>query len=125
MKFSEALALMEQGEVLIGSDGYTYRVRNEELQYIGDGSGKWLGDDVTDLTHMLQITYEKYEKPVDWSKVEVDTKILVSDSRDDKSFVKRHFAKYRDGIVWVWNDGGTSWTSNFTTPWKYARLPKE
>ena len=36
---------------------------------------------------------EYVEPPVDWSKVAVDTPILVRDSREE-AWTKRHFAKY-------------------------------
>lgn len=54
---------------------------------------------------------EEYEEPeADWSKVEVDTPILV---RTDETtpWVRRYFAKYEDGIVFVWNLGRTSWSA--------------
>lgn len=69
---------------------------------------------------------EEYEEPeVDWSKVEVDTPILVR-TVEGAEWTKRHFAKYEDGMVYVWTNGKTSWTlSNTTccmTPWNYAKL---
>lgn len=52
-----------------------------------------------------------WEKPVDWSNVEVDTPILV---RDDEEFnwKRRHFAKYENGKVYAFIDGATSWTTD-------------
>lgn len=42
---------------------------------------------------------QEYVKPtVDWSKVPVDTKILVRDSEDGR-WEKRHFARYKNNIV--------------------------
>ena len=68
----------------------------------------------------------EYEEYVDWSKVPVDTKILV---RDSESYMWRaaHFAKFTDGIVHAFLDGRTSFTGRgFATPgWKYAKLYKE
>ena len=63
--------------------------------------------------------YEKYAE-TDWSKVEVDTPILVRDTEDD-DWHKAHFAKYKDREVRAWI-GGTSWTSKETYAWKYAKL---
>ena len=51
---------------------------------------------------------EYVEPPVDWSKVAVDTPILVRDS-EKESWRKRHFAKYENGIVYAWGNGTTSW----------------
>lgn len=66
---------------------------------------------------------EDYGEPeVDWSKVEVDTPILVRNSENAKWF-KRHFAKYENGLVYTWKDSRTSWTAyNMTTAWNYAKL---
>ena len=50
------------------------------------------------------------QKEVDWSKVKVDTPVLVRSCETD-SWHKRHFAKYEDGEVYVFASGFTSWTS--------------
>ena len=76
---------------------------------------------------MLQMLWllEEYEEPeTDWSKVEVDTPILV---RTDEAtqWVRRYFAKYEDGIVYVWNLGRTSWSATNdkdVSAWLYAKL---
>ena len=66
---------------------------------------------------------EYVEPPVDWSKVPVDTPILVRFSGYDKDFVKRHFAKYDNGHVYAWINGTTSWTANGKSDtWTYAKL---
>lgn len=73
---------------------------------------------------MLQTIWllEDYEEPeVDWSKVEVDTPILVRYS-ENLCWIKRHFAKYKNGKVYAWVDGGTSWTTVDYNNWKYAKL---
>ena len=54
---------------------------------------------------------EYVESPVDWSKVAVDTPILVRDS-EEEAWRKRHFAKYENGIVYAWIAGETSWSAN-------------
>ena len=66
---------------------------------------------------------EYVEPPVDWSKVAVDTPILVRFSGDDKDWVKRHFARYDNGHVRAWINGNTSWTANGKSDtWTYAKL---
>ena len=73
------------------------------------------------LLTILWLDEEYKEDPeVDWSKVEVDTPILVSTSGQDWSH--RHFAEYRDGRVCAFDGGATSWTSNVSTGWEYAKL---
>lgn len=60
---------------------------------------------------------------VDWSKVKVDTPILVSN--DNKEWIKRYFARYEDGNVYGWLNGKTSWTATGELSighWNYAKL---
>ena len=69
--------------------------------------------------------YKEPEEPeTDWNKVKVDTPILVR-TVEGADWVKRNFAKYEGGMVYVWNNGKTSWTAldnECVTPWKYAKL---
>lgn len=64
---------------------------------------------------------EYVESPVDWSKVAVDTPILVRDY-DYQDWLKRHFAKFENGVVFSWANGSTSWSNKHTTCWKQAKL---
>lgn len=60
---------------------------------------------------------------VDWSKVSVDTPVLVSN--DNKEWVKRYFARYEDGNVYCWLSGKTSWTAICELSighWNYTKL---
>lgn len=60
---------------------------------------------------------------VDWSKVEVDTPVLVSN--DNKEWIKRYFARYEDGNVYCWLSGKTSWTAICELSighWDYTKL---
>lgn len=47
---------------------------------------------------------------VDWSKVEVDTPIFVRNSIAE-TWKCRYFAEYKDGKVYTWRDGKTSWSN--------------
>ena len=68
---------------------------------------------------------EEYEEPeIDWSKVEVDTPIMVKNSEYEE-WLKRHFAKYGNGKVYAWQLGCTSWTENIMTDWDYAKLAED
>ena len=75
------------------------------------------------MLQMLWLLEDYEESEVDWSKVEVDTPILVKNS-EDKMWRKRHFAKYENGDVYAWVDGQTSWTGADEIKWKYAKLAK-
>lgn len=77
--------------------------------------------DACKLRQMLWLL-EDYEEPeTDWSKVKVDTPMLVRDYEDQK-WERRHFAKYEDGAIFTWGGGETSWTSGCMIRWKYAKL---
>lgn len=77
------------------------------------------------ISRQLLWYLEEYEEPeVDWSQVEVDTPILVRNS-EDKMWRKRHFAKYKNGNVYAWSGGQTSWTENYMASWKYAKLAED
>lgn len=64
----------------------------------------------------------EYLGVVDWESVEVDTPILVSD--DGVQWCRRHFAGYKNGKVWAFYYGTTSWSNNCEKDhyWKYAKL---
>lgn len=69
--------------------------------------------------------FTEYKEPeVDWSKVKVDTPILVKDILKSE-WIKRYFAKYENGRVYVWKEGKTSWSAvneHDVNLWKYAKL---
>lgn len=79
--------------------------------YCGDNADKWANS-------------EYVEPPVDWSKVAVDTPILVRNSAN-LEWIKRYFAKYENGSVYAWSYGATSWSSEGrTVAWGLAKLPE-
>lgn len=76
----------------------------------------------TNLNQYLSIAEEL--GIVDWSKVAVDTPVLVRDFEEMK-WGKRYFAFFKDGKVYTWNGGVTSWTCenpNCVMSWVYAKL---
>ena len=117
---------------IVGGDGtYVYVTKNKP--FIFSGMYKANGDkyrcieiisgtspsleacDVINIAEELDI--------VDWSKVKVDTPILVSN--DNKEWIKRYFARYEDGNVYGWLNGKTSWTATGELSighWNYAKL---
>ena len=82
---------------------------------------KCLGCNVDGLNWL----FSEYKEPeIDWSKVKVDTPILVRNN-EDKEWVNRYFAEFADGKVYAWVSGATSWTVDDeydVTFWKYAKL---
>ena len=69
--------------------------------------------------------FSEYKEPeVDWSKVKVDTPILIRED-EGNPWLKRYFAKFEGGKVYAWNGGKTSWSIEDKTDmlsWKYAKL---
>lgn len=60
----------------------------------------------------------------DWNAVEVDTKVFVRDSESD-NWIPRYFSEYKNGKVYTFPDGATSFSS--TSPgmrpyWHHAKL---
>lgn len=70
------------------------------------------------------IDVAEYLGIVDWSKIAVDTPILVKDDYDDK-WEKAYFAKYEDEMIYAWNNGRTSFSARSeddTFIWDRAKL---
>nr|DAV45566.1 MAG TPA: hypothetical protein [Caudoviricetes sp.] len=73
-----------------------------------------------------QIDIGEYIGIIDWSKVPVDTPILVKDDCDDK-WEKAYFAKHEDEMIYAWNNGRTSFSArnkDDTFIWDRAKLAK-
>ena len=54
---------------------------------------------------------------------EVDKKILVRN--DEDVWFRRYFAYYHDGLIFAFDNAGTSWSEKLTSPWKYAKPAEE
>ena len=97
----------------------TYRANVFEF-YKGENS-------LSGCYYTSQIARMEFKEVVDWSKVTVDTKVLVSD--DGKEWSRRHFAKYEDGKVYCFDSGTTSFSvqddDSDINGWKYAKLYQE
>lgn len=73
----------------------------------------------------------EYEEPsIDWSKIPVDTPILVKDDENDE-WIRRYYAGLSsEGMVKAWSGGRTSWSAcdgerTYTTKWNYAKLAED
>ena len=63
----------------------------------------------------------EYRPIVDWSKIKIDTPIYVKANLEDE-WMPRYFAEYKDGEVYAWDDGKTSFTTTARVSWNYAKL---
>lgn len=81
--------------------------------------------DVYNPEEALRIVME-YKPSIDWSKVPVDTKICVRNvNKDGKGiWYKRYFAEYKNGKVYAWASGATSYSvsGECVTSWDEATL---
>lgn len=73
-----------------------------------------------------QLVDMEFEEVINWSKVPIDTKILVW-STISKQKYNRHFAGIDDKTkkVKAWNTGQTSFTTSITSVWDNAELYEE
>ena len=55
---------------------------------------------ITDAYLLKDILNKKFRKIIDWSKVPVDTKILIR-YREDYAWERRYFAEYDDGEIYI------------------------
>lgn len=66
------------------------------------------------------------DKAVDWSKITVDTKVMVS--HDGVNWRKAYFSRYENNKVFVFNAGRTSWNKldcNSEIFYEYVKLVEE
>lgn len=89
--------IINQGILEITSGGTTRCINNiSEIMPVIDRNG------LVDIAEELGI--------VDWSKVKADTPVLVS--LGDDLWLCRYFADFKNGIVYTWSNGATSWSVN-------------
>jgi len=71
------------------------------------------------------INIGEYIGIIDWSKVPVDTPILVKDF-EHYNWERRYFAKVENDKVYAWDGGATSWSVGNSkccfTSWRHAKL---
>lgn len=77
-----------------------------------------------EINRIKWLVSEYKEPEVDWSKVPVDTPVLVS--HDGKKWSRRHFSRVVNGIPYIWMYGSTSWTAynnhNNEMTYRYIKL---
>ena len=83
-------------------------------------------DGITDLCYVSEIVNMEFEEVIDWSKIPVDTKMLVS--KDNEIWHKRYFAEYKDGKVYCFSFGASSFSvdrDSYISAWEYVKLYEE
>ena len=125
------VTLCKEGIVLIDKTGYYINLKSLNDDLISKKNTKIKITKIYDLSYYESMSLEfstenrdllwNIEDEIDWSEVEVDTKVLVRSKADDE-WVKRHFAKYDGNKVYVFRDGRSSWNSVGITYWQETKL---
>ena len=80
-------------------------------------------DGITNLYYVSEIASLEFKEVIDWSKIPVDTKVLVS--KDGENWLRRYFAKYEDDKIYFFSCGASSYSvddiSNVLS-WEYVKL---
>lgn len=63
---------------------------------------------------------EEWIKEVEWMNIEVDTNLVVS--HNGITWYKRHFAKYEEGKIYVYQGGCSSYTTQKVETYKHNKL---
>lgn len=110
--------------------GKKYMADGMEFTLVESLSSLWLQNEKTqevieNALALDEIVRMDFKEIVDWSKVPVDTKVLVSDNGE--YWARRYFAEYVNGEVYVFTDGRTSFTieDDAIISWKYTKLYEE
>lgn len=110
-----APTIEDDGEIeCVGSDAFTLRMYTAHLL-----------SDIFESTNCIDIA--KALNKVDWSTVKVDTPVLVS-AYADGQWTRRYFAAYKNGKVYAWIGGATSWSTDSkknVSWWDYAKLSED
>lgn len=96
---------------------------NQDVYDLYDGYGCIISYHSFPISQLAEMNFEE---TIDWSKVPIDTKILVSNNKEE--WFKRHFAKYENEKIYAWADGKTSFSAEYCNDvisWDYAKLYKE
>ena len=96
--------------------------KSKELEFYKGGLG------LTEIYFSSQIARMEFREVIDWSKVAVDTKVLVSENKLD--WEPGHFALYKNGIFYTWEFGKSSFTvcektEAYMANWEYCKLYEE
>ena len=84
--------------------------------------------DILENYDLNEVVDMEFTEVIDWSKVSIDTKILVR-QHNDKEWRRKYFAKYENGKIYAWVNGCTSFTAYDSsypyTEWEQTKLYKE
>ena len=118
MNIKEVLEKCNDGDYVIDNNNRKWKLDKGDLSY----DCGYINNFYT-LKGIMNLEFRKFYD-IDWSKVDVDTKILVS--YDGNVWRRRYFAKYENDKVCAFVGGATSFSNRGSyISWKYAKLYKE
>jgi len=117
--------------LLISKNNHGYTIADKKFDIM-----KVYKSDIMALKHTLEndnlsdsqllFDREQLTPEVDWSKIPVDAKVLVSN--DGEHWQNKHFCKSENGKLYTWYRGNTSFSANdkhASASWNYMKLYNE
>lgn len=106
--------------------GIIYKVNGKKLTCLSSGSVR-IENCPFGYGWMMMSDFTLVEPEIDWSKVPVDTKVLVSDDEYGECWFKRHFAMSENNVPLVFASGETSWSTEKkqTRSWLRTKLAED
>lgn len=126
-KHKSAIDSIWETNYLIGLNKYTGEIKKCSLGILCkdcEFSDDYNPGTICKITKAKWLMAEYDESKVDWTKVPIDTPILIK-NYDDCPWQKGYFAGLNEkGYVTAWANGHTSWVNEGGKPfrWKYAKL---
>ena len=123
LTIQDILAEANEGKHYIDNNGRKLKVLNGNLL---DESNMYIAR-INALKNIVNLKFKEDVDYIDWSKITVDTPVLVKHHEYDK-WLPRYFAKYKNREVYTWSSGRNSFTKlgdSDVVSWEFAKLYKE
>ncbi len=105
---SEEVLSMKIYEIDFNNKAIKYKITGWDIICVSDGNNlinEKDGERISTTFTNKALVGMDFEPMTDWSKVEVDTPIIVNNENCS------HFAKYENGRVYYFSGGATSWSN--------------
>lgn len=118
-KYKDTLAYMLAGVIAV-VDGKPLHCKNTTCKRCLFRESCGSTEHKKEIIDWLNAEYQ--EPPVDWSKVPIDTPVLVSGN--GKTWYRRYFAGIRNGYREAYDVGATQWSvyDNRTCAWPFMKI---
>ena len=115
---------LEEGKEYVIEDQIKYKLTDGALCYYDNSYQQWIRSTLQYNNAVIK-DFTEYIPPTDWSKVEVDAKVLVRNRSGQ--WYRRYFARCEQDKVYAYTDGATSWSddSDSVISWDEVKLYTE